>query len=462
MESSRYVTQFDSASCMLYALGYCLKGKSYAGEAGVSRLPPLAANVINALPGWLRKKIYIGSGMWEAIPPAQLKQVRAEAISRWVIEQYPERTYPAMMIGSSNGAAIHLCAALGIPWLPQTVLVAARRKMDPDELKDDLLWGKAHIGGLLEANPELQAHQMHDPLQDRLMVSRMAYFRLKRLRLGEEYQRFIQARLASGGTLILLECQYSWPVKRVGERHVFQVGGLGGIEALEYIRGSAQVEQFLQRQRSSRKRWDVTEPDTTMPEAEWGFLLPLNEDVIRVAREQRYSVRRLVFQHPEDLSTFVADFHAWWYDQHGPISPRRLLAECFGLVEPWWTLKSRCVPFWLAFNAEPSARALEHFLDSRLPFENIFLSLISNGVESIGLASMGRWRLLLNRAHTSGKVIGIHEAKYPLDIGSFISYDDELKAALQPYAIHQTPPASLADLERFLAQHGGQYPLTWG
>ena len=460
MDSS-YVTQFDSASCMLYALGYCLKGKGYAGEAGVSRLPPIVARLVNVLPVWARKKLYIGGGMFEAIPPDCLSRVRAEVISRWVTEQYPERPYPAVMIGSSNGAAIHLCAALGIPWLPQTVLVSARRKMDPDELKDDLAWGTSHIRGLLEANPDLQAHQMHDPLQDRLMVSRMAYFRLKRLRLGQEYRRFIQARLAEGGTMILLECQYSWPVKQVGERHVFQVGGLGGIEASEYVQGSARIEQFLERQQSSRRRWDVAEPDADMPEAEWGFLPPLGDDVEHLARERGYRLRRLVFRHPEDLSAFVADVHWWWYQQHG-LPSRRLLAECFGLVEPWWALQARCVPFWLAFNAEPSAHALEQFLEEREPFDDMFLSLISNGVNSIGLASMDRWRLLLNRARNAGNVIGINEKKYPMDIGSFMSYDDELKAAFKGVATHDVPQINIKDLERFLAQHDGRYPLTWG
>jgi hypothetical protein len=74
---------------------------------------------------------------------------------------------------------------------------------------------------LLDANPEVQVHYMHDPVQDQLMLKRVTYFRLKRLRLGPAYERFLRESVAPGGTL-LLDRQRSWPVTRVGERHLFQ------------------------------------------------------------------------------------------------------------------------------------------------------------------------------------------------------------------------------------------------
>jgi hypothetical protein len=61
----------------------------------------------------------------------------------------------------------------------------------------------------LQANPELALYQMHDPNQDRLMSQIMAYFRVKRLRLGAMYEQFIEDTVPPGGTLILLECQLS-------------------------------------------------------------------------------------------------------------------------------------------------------------------------------------------------------------------------------------------------------------
>jgi len=83
------------------------------------------------------------------------------------------------MIGSSNGALIHLCAALGIPWLPQLFFIC-QTSMDPDELIQDVKWGSKAAQEMINNNPDLQFHQMHDPVQDRMMVAQMGYFRIKR------------------------------------------------------------------------------------------------------------------------------------------------------------------------------------------------------------------------------------------------------------------------------------------
>jgi len=104
---------------------------------------------------------------------SDLYKVLSEDISALAVEQYPLRSYPAIMIGSSNGALIHLCAALGIPWLPQTFLLSVKRPMDPDELIQDVKWGSKAAQEMINNNPDLQFHQMHDPVQDRMMVAQM-------------------------------------------------------------------------------------------------------------------------------------------------------------------------------------------------------------------------------------------------------------------------------------------------
>ena len=94
--------------------------------------------------------------------------MRAEEIARWASDLYPRRTYPALAIGSSNGALVHLYAALGIPWLPQTILIPVRQNVaGPDQPKEAMAFGAEHAPRLLAANPELQLHHMHDPNQDR-------------------------------------------------------------------------------------------------------------------------------------------------------------------------------------------------------------------------------------------------------------------------------------------------------
>src|SRR3546814_17180246 len=74
--------------------------------------------------------------------------------------------------------------------------------------------GQARL--LLDNNPDLQLHHMRDPVQDHLMLRVMTYFRVKRLRLGTTYERFLSTVLEPAGTIFLVECEHSWPTTRVG------------------------------------------------------------------------------------------------------------------------------------------------------------------------------------------------------------------------------------------------------
>jgi hypothetical protein len=252
-------------------------------------------SLVNWLPIPLRDSFYSVMGWMEAISPSTLGQVDAEELSRWSINEYPRRRYPAAMIGSSNGANVHLCAALGIPWLPQTFLIPVQRFMKADEPKRDMEWGRRHAASLLDRNPELQLHHMHDANQDRLMIRGMTYFRVKRRWLGEAYERFLEETVEPGGTLFLMECGLSWPTVRISDRHVFQHGALGGATVDEFQHGSVRVRDYLRRYRTGLTRWDPPETDGISPEAEWGFVSSLRDDVEAFARRRGFRVRRIVF-----------------------------------------------------------------------------------------------------------------------------------------------------------------------
>jgi hypothetical protein len=156
---------------------------------------------------------------------------------------------------------------------------------------------------------------MHDPNQDRLMVQRMAYFRVKQLGLGETFTHFIQAVLPLWGTICLLECNLQWPTIQVADRYVFQFGAFGGASPEGFINGSQRVAEYLERYQSHRRRWEPPSFDALRPEAEWGFEPALLDDVEWLARSRKYQVRRILFNEPEDLSPLVADLYRWWYQQ---------------------------------------------------------------------------------------------------------------------------------------------------
>jgi hypothetical protein len=458
MNAEHPLADFDSAPAMVRALAAYLHGRDLPG-LGIwhPALEPLA-RALNRLPRRLREVVYRFAGRLEAIPAERLADVRAETLSRWVVEQYPRRRYPAVAIGSSNGAAVHLWAALGIPWLPQTFLIPVRARLDPDEPRQSLEWGRRHGPALLAANPDLQLHHMHDANQDRLMIQSMQYFRVKRRRLGETFERFLDETLAPGATIFLVECELAWPTIRIAERHVFQHGALGGATPDEYQHGGPRMAAYLRRYGIAKQRWDAPTPDGRSPEAEWGFEPALGADVRRLARQRGWHVRRLVFTEPEDLSPLVAELYRWWYRLRG-LDSRRLLVESFVLLEPWWTLRSGAAPFWMVFNKEPSLAAVERYLENTTPFDDIALTLFSHGVDSVGLPSIERWAAVPARARRDGRFVGVDTSAFPRDFAVFLRFHRDVAALAARWPM--PAPLTLAQLDTFVAQAGSRFRVGW-
>src|SRR5712692_8090186 len=428
-----YLADFDSATGMLRALAAYLRDEDLPllGAMPRSRAPlmKLVASVVNRLPKPLQEQVYIWSGWLEAVSQRKLGVVSGEEVADWMAGLYPRRQYPAVVVGSSNGAAVHLWAALGIPWLPQTFLVpVARSGVRPDEPREEIRWAEPHAELVLGRNPDLELHHMHDPVQDRLMVQRMSYFRFKRRTLGPAYERFLRECLKPGGTIIVMECGLPWPTTRRGDRYVFQFGALGGSNAEEMMHGGERVEAYLRRHKSDRIRWEPPPPNGTSPEAEWGFAPALGEDVERFARLHGYRVERVV--------------------------------DSFILMEPYWTTRTRSVPFWMVFNTEGSFGALDDYLRQARPFDELLITLFSHGVDSIGLVPIEKWRSLFSRALQHADFIGVDEAAYPRDFGVFVRYHFDFLRKIS--SRHATPPAlTLQELSEFLKQSRDRYQVAW-
>ena len=460
-----YIADFDSAMGMLRALSRHLDGQDYPLLGTLPRwsgLPMRAVGtLVNHLPRWIQEQVYIWSGWCEAISVNKLKTVDAEQVAEWIVSLYPKRKYPAVAIGSANGAAIHLWAAMGIPWLPQTFLVpVARSGVHPDEPQQDLAWGHSPARVVLDRNPNVLLHHMHDPVQDRLMIQRMSYFRFKRLTLGPAYQAFLDRFLETGGTIFVMDCRVTWPVTDCGERHLFQFGAVGGATVDELQHGSERVSEYLARYGSHRRQWQPPPVDRIAPEAEWGFEPAILDDIERVARRHRARLRRIVFNEPEHFSPLVADLYQWWNEHKRGLRDRRLIVDSFILMEPYLTIRTGSVPFWMVFNKEPSLRALQAYLDQRVPFDEILLMLFSHGVDSVGLPSIEQWRAPLRRARLKGTFVGVDERAFPRDFAVFIRYYFDLLRKLHA-RYPMPPPLTVKELDEFLDDNSGRYAVQW-
>ncbi len=458
MSGPKYIADFDSSAAFLKSTAAFLHGGDFPalGQNPVlGRLAPL----VNLFPRSGREFLYTIGGALETTKPSEVEEISSEELAEWVTSLYPQRPYPAIVIGSSSGALPHLCAALGIPWLPQTFLVPVRHSgVSPDDPKRSMEAGHNAVRTLLKNNPDLQLHHMHDPVQDRLMLHKMLYFRIKWRGLPKAYRNFIAENLQPGGAVIISECDRSWPVTKVADRHYFQFGALGGATEEEFFEGSDRVTDYFKRYKVPLRKWDPPEPDLRRPEAEWGFEPDLRDQLKMLSEGLGCKLVQMKFNEPEDLSPLIADLYRWWYRNRG-MPASRLLVESFIIHEPNWAMRTGSVPFWMKFNSEFSASHLESYLNSRDQFDEINLMLFNHGTEGPGLAPIKRWKELLAHAGKKGRFLGLSENKYPLDFGSFGSYYHAIKKIPSRYPL----PASLTlgDLVSFGSNHHGDYKVEF-
>nr|WP_157528125.1 hypothetical protein [Kibdelosporangium sp. MJ126-NF4]CEL17371.1 hypothetical protein [Kibdelosporangium sp. MJ126-NF4]CTQ91402.1 hypothetical protein [Kibdelosporangium sp. MJ126-NF4] len=400
------IAAFDSASAMLAATARGITSQPF-DRVGRSRLFAATVKTANLLPRSLRQRLYAVAGGAEGVEPDQLGAIDMDAVAAWATDHYPAHRYPGALVGSSNGAAVHLATALGMPWLPQTLLIPVRWKgNDPERPDRALEFGASVAPRLLDRNPDITLHHMHDANQDRLMIGQMAYFRVKRRRLGTAYERFLLHRLEPGAPIIVLADESTWPVTTVDARHVFQVGAQGGIRPEDYDRHGVI-------------------PDAEAPEAEWGFDAMLLDDVARLGAEAGHPVHVVRYPNTHALSGPIADLHRTWLTEAGAAADR-LLVESFLLIDPTRTIEAGLVPLWTVFPVESALRATQDYLrSSTAEYRSVHIGLFPHGVESRGIAGPARWRDGLGGVDV--EFLGVDVDRFPADFAALVRYGEELR-----------------------------------
>jgi hypothetical protein len=456
--AARRLVDFDSGVNMVRALARFLQGKDFGGLS-VGPNSRMLADAASSLPAAVRRRVFTTAGLVQGVPLDQARTIDTDDIARWVVRQYPARPYPVVAIGAASGAALHLAAALRAPYLPQTTLTAVRdRSTHPDDPIGAMDALAPTVRTVAANNPEVSVYHMHDPAQDRPMLEAMAYLRLKRHTLGRVYERFLEQNLTPGGTLLIVECTRTWRSRSVGERAYFQFGCLGGLSEDEYHHSGDRVADYLARQGSWRRAWHPPQPDARRPEAEWGFDAAMNAGLEDLADKLGFRLRRLVAEEPQDFSPFIADLHRWWFQKLG-LPTNRLLVESYVQWDPLWMLTLGAVPLWMRFNMGPDYTALDSYLASAEPYDEIYLNLFSQGLWSPGVVGIEQWRALLQRAARGhAAIIGVDTDAYPLDTGSTARFQRGFRSV--PARHHLPAPLSVIDVDEFVANNP-QYAAMW-
>ncbi len=456
LPAKRAFVAFDSAPATFGAVASCLHGRSYSvsgfASARAAGIAAAATAPLNRIPAAARRRLYALSGHMQTIRASELARVDTDLTAEWFIGQLPKRRYPAVVIGSGGGGVAHLCAALGIPFLPQNSLVAlAQPRRHVDDAWAEVELNREKVRRLLKRNPRIVVHQMQDPNQDRLMLSVISYLRCKWAEVPPAYERFLRDALEPGATILVTDCRLSWSTTRVGGRHVFQFGGWGGLEADDYRSQSAPVQEFLRREKSPWPYWSPPPSDEISPEAEWGLEPALLDALARLSEKEGWRLQRLSFPGPDDLSEPVAALYRDWYCGHG-VAADRLLVSSFALLDPWTAVRTRAIPFWTSFSVRSAIAPLKAHLDAH-DYEEITWTAFPHGMRSIGLADLDAWQRLASRAPRK-RSLGLDTRRFPADLAAFARYRAELESLPAP-ACKPLAPVSLASAREVFSRYPG-------
>jgi hypothetical protein len=407
LDPKEVIASFDSASVMHASTVAALRRHMF-GSLGQSQILGTGVRVLGRLPWPLVKIVYARIGGAEGIDPADLGQVNMQSVAALFADAYPTAKYPGVFIGSSNGALTELAAALQVPWLPGTLLVPVHRIGKADRPDQALEFGEQVGPALLDANPGIVLHQMHDSAQDELMVARMTYFRTKWRALPDAYLRFLETQLIPGAPIFLVNDESTWKVTRVNDRHVFQSGGRGGLDADDYL------------------AMPHTPPaNDVAPEAEWGADLEFTAAIRDWATANSHPIVEIRVDGPQEAAHPVVQILRDWTRDRGGAADR-LLVPSFVLGDPWRTIDLGMVPFWTYFGVQSAVESLRFHLRNSNPYQEVNVLLFQHGADSPGVAYPSDFEAVVRENGAVPRMIALRVNKSPRDIGAMGRYNSVL------------------------------------
>ncbi|KAA2254037.1 hypothetical protein F0L68_30965 [Solihabitans fulvus] len=454
-QPGRDAPALDSAATLVRATAQALRRQRFS-RLGLDRTVGARLRLSRWLPHAARDRAFAAVGALGGVPPGQLGHVDLGRTAQWVVDQYRPsgKRYPGVVIGASNGAAVHLCAALGMPWLPQTTLLPILwQGNDPDRPAAAMRFGQQAAEPLLEYNPDVVLHHVHDGNQGRVGMSRTTSFRLKWLRLPLAYQRFVDEHVEPGGPVLLLDCRLRWPATRVAERHLFQTGGYGGLDPDAHLLGSAEVAEFLAAQGSTLRHFDAPPADGPAPEGEWGTAPELVADVLDWAAAHNRPVHRISFEDPQALSAPTTELHREWLRTKG-FSGDRLLVESYLMVDPVGAAKVGLVPFWTVFPVRRAQAGLQRYVADVAPVRELQVLLYPHGVRSAGWGPPACWDSLTEFVDRV-ELPATDRRRYPADYRALPAYGSLLRGLAGGTPELPLPTLSAAEVLAGLRRLGG-------
>lgn len=353
-----------------------------------------------------------------AIPADRLSQVRPDNVADWIVRQYPEGPFPAVVLGSPHGSSAHLAAMMGAPWLPTGFQVDV---VWTDGTWDDLnaTWQQgARIGRHFHENTGVAVRQVHDPLRFAHLATRRTTHHVSWRELPAPYRAFLEHRLDPHAAIILISDVRRWPLHRAGSASV-QIGSpASGLTVDDYataLASSCPATTASLRAALSRGWYDQADAEHAVQP---GFELGLRDWASRNwasrnwAGSQPRTVHTIAYRCPSQLAAAAADVHRDWLRAAGKTG-NRLVVECGRLLDPHHVGRSALVPYWCETSSDHAVRSAQLWLAGSEPFSSIEALPEPASCGSTPMATLEQWQTLARFAVRRGMIDRHLERAYP-------------------------------------------------
>ena len=391
------VVPFDSGTRVVREVAEALTGQGRS----ILEAYPWGSNIFLGLISLLPESARISAIEWGmrvslGSSPDRAGDVSIDDLARWCVAQYPEDVrYPVIVVGSPNGAVAHLASLLRAPFLTTSFGLAFRHStIDPNDVDAYRRTSSAVAERIRAANPgdgyEIVCHV--DPLHDRSMVRVADFVRIKLLDVPEPYRLFVEEHLAPGGTIVLINCTYSWPQVPLASDVFLQVGGLGAVDPDEYA-----------------DRWPIEEAAELRRESEWGCPQAFADAVVDYATAAGIRVIEIERDHPAEYSRLVYDA----YLACDNVRSDAVMIDCFNHLNPRTNLVTGIPGLWLPFNTRDALDLVDRALTNK-NLSTLYASPLPSFARSPDTAALSDWVGAIAPLG-SLKWIGILPVKYPAD-----------------------------------------------
>lgn len=454
----------DSSSVCMRSVAAALRGEFLQPHdfgPWVQRLAPLLSRLGPGFNTWVVNRALSMTGT----APEVADHITTAHLARHALGFYHgvEGPYEALILGAPNGGVAHLATALQVPFLSQHFLTSFRDHKHPDDIETYQAHGEALAKRILARNPDLAIINHYDPLHDRFLVRWVNHIRYKLLDLPQAYREAIRRWLKPGGAIIFIDCRYPWRQYRVGERHTFQVGGLGGVSDEEFLAGRPEIEA-MQRQEGSpfvggrcpagdrstglaRRGWSLDLPLEIQPESEWGTLPEFRLACQSFARKNGYGFLSLSGDSPEYYSTLAFHAHLAVQRKEGR-EPQGTFIDCFTQVNPVGARLSSLLPLWLPFNCTDSLAFLKRMTAELPKGQPVLFAPVPNFAGSFDTVEMDAWMGAFSGFDVH--LLGVNPRHYPADLAALFRFTPAVKDWCDR---HPAPVRARLSLDELQGEH---------